>query len=226
MLTSVLLKLTLVGAEWVLWLLIAMSFLSVSLVIERCLYFFSRRVDGPKLAALLQTHLSAGDARAALEHVSESDAVECRVTAAGLQALHRGHTACSEVMQSAKAQLKTLLDSRLTLIATIGSNAPFVGLLGTVLGIVKAAHDLTGGGKGQGDPNAVMAGVFEALVATAVGLIVAIPAIIAYNLLQRQVKKIMAQVDSLTHLVLSFAKEESKRSSSELSKPSLVSKVS
>ena len=218
MLTSVLLKFTLVGAEWILWLLIAMSFLSISLIIERCLYFMSHRVDGAKLTALLQNHLASGDTRAAVEQIGDSDSVECRVASAGLRALHKGHTACAEVMQSVKAQMRPILDSRLTLIATVGSNAPFVGLLGTVLGIIKAAHDLKGG------PEEVMAGVFEALVATAVGLVVAIPAIIAYNLLQRQVKKINAQVDSIMHLVLSAAKDEPRKSSSE--HKNLVTKVS
>jgi biopolymer transport protein ExbB len=83
--------------------------------------------------------------------------------------------------------------------------------LGTVLGIVKAAHDLSGGKAGAGDPNAVMAGVFEALVATAVGLCVAIPAVVAFNLLQRRVRNIMASADSLAHLVLANIRVDSKK---------------
>ena len=110
-------------------------------------------------------------------------------------------------MLSAKARMRPLLDARLSILATIGSNAPFVGLLGTVLGIIKAAHDLTAAG-GEGNPNAVMAGVFEALVATAVGLFVAIPAVVAFNLFQRRVRKTLAQVDSLAHLVLANVRAE------------------
>ena len=70
-----------------------------------------------------------------------------------------------------------------------------------MLGIIKAAHELTAAGVGN-NPNAVMSGVFEALVATAVGLFVAIPAVVAFNLFQRKVRKTLAQVDSLAHLVL------------------------
>ena len=87
-------------------------------------------------------------------------------------------------MQSVKARMRPALDANLSILATIGSNAPFVGLLGTVLGIIKAAHELTAD-TAQNNPNAVMSGVFEALVATAVGLFVAIPAVVAYNLFQR-----------------------------------------
>ena len=211
MLTSLLLQVTLIGAEWVLWLLLLLSMISIALIVDRLLYFYRHRIDGDELAVQLEERLRNGDVRAAWDLVKDSDCIECEVVAAGLAALRRGATACSEAMQAAKARMKPLLDARMTILATIGSNAPFVGLLGTVLGIVKAAHDMTGGGTGQGDPNAVMAGVFEALVATAVGLFVAIPAVIAFNLFQRQVRRTLAQTDSLAHLVLSNVRVETQR---------------
>ena len=213
MLTSLMLKLTFVGAEWVMWLLLALSVVSIALIVERCLYFYNHRVDVDRLGEQLETMLLAGNVRGAWELVKDSDTIECEVVAAGIAALRRGATACSEAMLAAKARLRPVLDSRLSVLATIGSNAPFIGLLGTVLGIIKAAHDLTGGGTGKGDPNAVMAGVFEALVATAVGLCVAIPAVIAYNLLQRRVKKTLANVDSLAHMVLSGVRLDAKKPS-------------
>jgi biopolymer transport protein ExbB len=211
MLTGILLKLTMVGAEWVLWLLVLLSIVSVALIVERCLYFYNHRVDGEQLGQQVEQLLGEGNVRAVWDLVNGSDCIEHEVVAAGLPALRRGATACSEAMMSAKARLKPVLDSRLSMLATIGANAPFVGLLGTVLGIVKAANDLAGGGAGQGDPNAVMAGVFEALVATAVGLFVAIPAVVAFNLLQLRVKTTLSQVDALAHLVLANVRVESKK---------------
>lgn len=211
MLTSTLLKLTLVGAEWVLWVLVMLSFVSIALIVDRCIYFYVRRIDADSLGEQLEKFLQAGDVRGAFDLVKESDAIECAVVAAGLPALRRGATACGEAMLAAKSRLRPVVDARLSILATIGSNAPFVGLLGTVLGIVKAAHDLSGGGTGTGDPNAVMAGVFEALVATAVGLFVAIPAVVAFNLLQRRVRNTMANVDSLAHLVLANVRVESRK---------------
>jgi biopolymer transport protein ExbB len=101
--------------------------------------------------------------------------------------------------------MRPALDANLSILATIGANAPFIGLMGTVLGIIRAAHDLTQEATNS-SPNTVMAGVFEALVATAVGLFVAIPAVVAFNLFQRTVRKRIAQTDSLAHLILSTAR--------------------
>jgi biopolymer transport protein ExbB len=101
--------------------------------------------------------------------------------------------------------MRPALDANLSILATIGSNAPFIGLMGTVLGIIRAAHDLTAD-TANSSPNAVMSGVFEALVATAVGLFVAIPAVVAYNIFQRSVRKRIAQTDSLAHLILATAR--------------------
>jgi biopolymer transport protein ExbB len=207
MLTNLFLKVACAGIEWVLWVLLAINFVSVAVIVERILYLLRNRVDGEALGAKLEPLLRAGDIRGAWNLVHESEAMQCSVVAAGLAAISRGADACGEAMLSAKARIRPLVEARLSILGTIGSNAPYVGLLGTVLGIIKAAHDLTGQGAG-GDPNAVMAGVFEALIATAFGLFVAIPAVVFYNLFQRKVRAIVAQTDALAHQVLAHARNE------------------
>jgi biopolymer transport protein ExbB/TolQ len=211
MLTSLFLRLTYVGAEWVLWILLLLSIVSIALMVERWLYFFRTRINGDELAAGLDEQLRARNVQGAWQLVKDThtQSIESAVVAAGLIALRNGAHAASEAMLSVKARMRPALDANLSILATIGANAPFVGLLGTVLGIINAAHELTGEGA-QNSPNAVMSGVFEALVATAVGLFVAIPAVVAYNLFQRQVRKRLADVDSLAHLILSTAKTETR----------------
>ncbi len=190
------------GAEWVLWLLVLLSFVSVAIIVERYLFFYKRYVDVEELQTRLQELLGTNDLRGAWELVGDREAIECAVVAAGLRSAPAGAQSCSESMLSTKAKERKHLETRLAILGTIGSNAPFVGLLGTVLGIIKAAHDLALQSTGTADPNAVMAGVFEALVATAVGLFVAIPAVVAFNFFQRKVKVTIGNVDSLAHLVL------------------------
>jgi biopolymer transport protein ExbB/TolQ len=210
MLTQLFLKVAFVGSEWVLWVLLLINFISVATIVERILYLRRTRVDGDDLSAQLDQFLRAGDIRGAWTLVAESDAIQCVVVAAGLSALARGAQACAEAMLSAKAQMKPMLEARLNILATIGSNAPYVGLLGTVLGIIKAAHDLTADSAGGANPNAVMGGVFEALIATAFGLFVAIPAVVAFNVLQRKVRMTLSQVDSLAHQVLASLRYDKK----------------
>jgi biopolymer transport protein ExbB/TolQ len=204
MLTQLFLRLTYVGAEWVLWILLVLSVISIALVLERWLYFIRTGTRTGELGEQLQEQLRTGNIRNAWQLVKDNREynIESAVVAAGLVALRNGPQAASEAMQSVKARMRPQLDANLSILATIGSNAPFIGLLGTVLGIIKAAHELTAAG-GQNNQIAVMSGVFEALVATAVGLFVAIPAVVAYNLFQRRVRKRMAEVDSLAHLILS-----------------------
>jgi biopolymer transport protein ExbB/TolQ len=209
MLTNLFLKLTYVGAEWVLWLLLILSVISIALIVERWLYFLRTRASGEDLAAELHEQLRSRNLQNAWQLVKDNHTtcIESGVVAAGLASLRNGPQACSEAMQSVRARMRTELDANLSILATIGSNAPFIGLLGTVLGIVKAAHELSAEGV-QNNPNAVMSGVFEALVATAVGLFVAIPAVVAYNLFQRRVRKRMSEVDSLAHLILSTLRHD------------------
>ena len=113
-------------------------------------------------------------------------------------------------MAGASALQRLKLEKRLTFLGTLGNNAPFIGLLGTVIGIVGAFDEL---GKNRGmagaaqvAPEAVMTNIAEALVATAVGLLVAIPAVAAFNWFQRVVKTTLANTDALSHVLLAHLK--------------------
>ncbi len=206
MLTSLFLKVAFIGAEWVLWVLLALSFVSIGIIVDRLLYFWRNAEESDRLNSTLPEQLRAGDVRGAWELVANSEGVGGAIVAAGLKAMRRGPDSCNEAMQSVKARLRGELDSRLSILGTIGANAPFIGLMGTVLGVIKAAHDLS-----STDPNAVMGGVFEALIATAVGLFVAIPAVIAFNFFNRKVRAAISQIDSLAHLVLAYVHAADRR---------------
>ena len=96
---------------------------------------------------------------------------------------------------SDKKSLEIVLTSKLHIIATIGSNAPYIGLLGTVLGIMLTFHTM--GVEGFMDTSKIMTGLALALKATAVGLIVAIPSVVLYNLLLRRAKVLILQWEIL-----------------------------
>lgn len=96
-----------------------------------------------------------------------------------------------------KEELELDLGDNVSTIATIGSNAPYVGLLGTVLGIMITFYSL--GDVGAVDPKKIMTGLALALKATAMGLVVAIPSIIFYNILLRKMERLLTQWDISAH---------------------------
>src|SRR3954469_512702 len=195
---------TLLGAEWVLWLLIFLSIVSIAIMIERAWFFGTHRIDLAGLQEKLRRALAKGDVESAKKQVT-GDTVEEAVMRSGLAEVSRGVDAVGAAMSGAKASQRMRLERNLSVLGTLGNNAPFIGLFGTVLGIIKAFHDLSG--NQAGGVAVVMAGISEALVATAVGLMVAIPAVAAFNYFNRRVRTCMTQVDWLGHLALAIAKE-------------------
>src|SRR5262245_59938756 len=198
-LTERILGFTLLGSEWVLWLLIGLSVLSLAILVERGL-FLRESDDADALNRELGALLRNGDVDGARQAVSGKRAPVAAVAASGLDNYTRGSEAVSESMAGTKARLRIDLERNLGVLGTLGNNAPFIGLFGTVLGIIKAFADLSR--NQSGGAAAVMSGISEALVATAVGLMVAIPAVIAFNFFQGKVRKTLARVDAIAHMVL------------------------
>ncbi len=104
------------------------------------------------------------------------------------------------MLEYSPIELKLSLEKRLGILATFGNNAPFIGLFGTVLGVMKAFHDL--GVSNEFGVKVVMEGISQALVATALGLFVAIPCVIAYNYFVRKIKTILLIYEEKKNLPL------------------------
>ena len=211
--TEHILAFTLLGSEWVLWLLVLLSILSVAIMVERGLAMSGRLVDFEALAGKLQDKIAAGDLKGARELLGEPKSPEVRVAIIGLEQLPRGTTPAVEAMASARSRERLALEKHLGILGTLGNNAPFIGLFGTVIGIIKAFADLA---RNQGGGAAVvMAGIAEALVATAVGLLVALPAVVAFNIFQGRIRRTMGRVDAMAHMILSGARDEAAKAASK-----------
>lgn len=199
----------LLGAEWVLWVLVVLSVLCIAVAIERIIYNTTNATPSAPFRGALQKYVDGGPAVELDTALKDLNGVEARVIHAGIEAGRRGGSeSAEEAISGAMAIEKVKLDRRLIVLGTVGSNAPFIGLFGTVLGIIQAFHELAiDSGEGA---DAVMAGISEALVATAVGLLVAIPAVVLYNFFQRRNKELLARVTSLAHMLLSRLKDDPK----------------
>ncbi len=191
------------GAEWVLWLLVLLSVLSVAVMIERALFYVARRADVKALQGRLGALLDDKDVDGAKKLLAGDDTMEAHVVRAGLEYLHRGEKVAEETMAAELVRQKARFDARLIFLGTLGNNAPFIGLFGTVLGIIKAFKDLAVADVGAAGGNAqvVMSGISEALVATAVGLAVALPAVVAFNYFKTVVKRSVQNAQTLTRTV-------------------------
>lgn len=189
------------GAGWVLWLLVVLSVVCVAIAIERAVYFALNTAPRQAFEAALGRFLSGGEQAALVHELSTMRGLESRVLLAGLHAASGGFDP-EDAMAGTVTFERLRLERLLLVIGTVASNAPFLGLFGTVLGIIKAFHDLAALATKE-TASVVMAGISEALVSTAVGLMVAIPAVVLYNFFQRRIKDIIGRTESLAQLVLS-----------------------
>jgi biopolymer transport protein ExbB len=199
-LTRTLLGVTLSSAEWVLWLLCILSVMSIAVMLERALYFSSHSLAGSDDLAV---KLAKGELDAVRKLIEGKKGMEAAVIREALGSISAGPDSVEEVIAATVARERPQYERFLSFLGTLGSNSPFIGLFGTVLGIIKAFHDLgQTGAKGSAIQQTVMAGISEALVATAVGLAVAIPAVVGYNLLTRALKTITSRTNALGHALV------------------------
>ena len=206
MIVERLLKVALLGSSWVLYLLLALSVFSFSTMFERYLYFKRHRVDFEALRKQLRKHLQDEDLEAAEKLLAASKAIEARVALEALRWSSGGPGAMTDAVDSELSRVKSELERGSNLLGTLGNNAPFVGLLGTVLGVIISFHALGDAGQNTQAMGGVMSGIAEALVATGVGLFVALPAVVAYNVIQKRIGEIESGALSLTKLLTAYVR--------------------
>jgi biopolymer transport protein ExbB len=191
------------GSSWILYLLLLLSVAALAVALERMWFFAQERRPAGVIEDALATLSKAGPA-AALGKLEGVPSMEAAVARACLAHAADGPAAVEERKAGAIERERARHESRLAFLGTLGNNAPFIGLFGTVLGIIRAFHDLAGSSL-QGT-QAVMSGIAEALVATGVGLLVALPAVAAYNTFTRVVERRASATEVLAHEILARLK--------------------
>ncbi|HKQ71074.1 MAG TPA: MotA/TolQ/ExbB proton channel family protein, partial [Polyangiaceae bacterium] len=182
------------GAGWVMWLLLALSVAGLAVVLERAMVLLGSHDDVARLKSDLFALLEGGEIDAAKSLLSESPSYEAKVVVAGLSSASRGAEAAEERMASEAQFARLAMEKRLGVLGTLGSNAPFVGLLGTVIGIIRAFRALESGGQMSAR---LMSEIGEALAATAVGLLVALPAVAFFNFFHGVIGARISRADAL-----------------------------
>jgi biopolymer transport protein ExbB len=194
------------GATWVMWVLVGLSIGGVAIALDRAIYLIRTSDNYRRLKRELLAFLHVGNVEGARERLAASRSVEAQVAAAGLASPEDGAASAEERIAGATQVAKIRMERRLAFLGTLGSNAPFIGLLGTVIGIIRAFAELN---DSAGKVTAgLMTEVGEALVATAIGIMVAIPAIAVFNGYQRVIKTRIARAESLGREVLAYLKSD------------------
>ncbi len=205
MLTQRFLQLNLLGAEWVNWVLVILAVFGLAITADRMILYWRTRERFTTLQAGLQDALRRQDLAAARALV-QSDSLVRNVLRAGLETVGRGERdpkAVEEEMLAILAAERSRYDARVAWLTTIANIAPLVGLLGTIIGVVGAFYGLGQAGTTQsaGNPQ-VMSSIAEALASTAFGIFVAVPGVVAYNLLKAHMGVRLREAESLMREVL------------------------
>ncbi len=196
-------RVALLGSTWVLYLMMLLSVLSISVMIERLVYFALHGGDADKLGDKLIERLHADDRAGAERLLRESPLVEAAVVRRALPWMDGGPASLSEALDAQMGRKRKELERGMTFLGTLGNNAPFIGLFGTVLGVIQAFHQL-GEGQNKAAMGNVMSGIAEALIATGVGLVVALPAVVAFNVAQKRIGEIEGNVTSIGKQLLAL----------------------
>jgi biopolymer transport protein ExbB len=188
------------GAEWVLWLLIGLSVLSIGIMIDRALWFRTRETDTDKLTREIRGAFERNEIERFEAKYKDDPSVPAQVALRGLAERDRGPEAVAEAMQGERVRWRNAGDRHLISLGTLGNNVPFLGLFGTVLGVISAFENLRQ--KTAAAEDRTLDLIAEALAATAFGLLVAIPAVIAFNFFSRKMRVLLGSADEAAHTVL------------------------
>jgi biopolymer transport protein ExbB/biopolymer transport protein TolQ len=205
MLIQKLLAVAEITGQAVLYLLLALSVISIGIIAERWIWFRRRRVNARALGRALVEKVRAGDVKGAIGLCEKERAVEADVLKEALGWWDHGTASVEQVLAGGVQERRKAFESGLLFLGTLGNNAPFIGLFGTVLGIVTAFRELGANAAGGAMGN-VMTAIAEALVATAIGILVALPAVIAYNVFQKKTQDVEDNVRAIGTLLLAQMK--------------------
>ncbi len=193
---------SLMKTSWAIDLLLVFSIIAFAVIMERLWSYKQIRIDEKRLLNSVQRALSRGNIEEAIHLCETANNPLAEVLKIGIENRKLSREDIADILDGALIEVKTFLERRNIVLSTISFIAPLLGLLGTVMGIIRAFHDLAV--SGAGGPSVVMVGVAEALVSTAIGIIVAIPAAIFYNYFMNRVKGMLTKIESNARKFLAF----------------------
>jgi biopolymer transport protein ExbB/TolQ len=191
------------------YILLFCSVLSITIIIERLIYYRRRsRVKRPDFMSKIANALSKGEMDKAVAICNKTDTPFASVVASGINMHGHSEVIVSNTMEREVTIETTKLERFTSIVGTIGSTAVYIGLFGTVLGIVRAFHDISL--SSSGGISVVINGISEALACTAMGLCVAVPAVIAYNYFLKKIDSFITDMELCASEMMDLVAAEKK----------------
>jgi biopolymer transport protein ExbB len=167
------------GASPIFMVLVGCSIVTLAIALERAWYFWKRSGNPDDMLEKCLQKIRSGHVKEAMWVCDSAPHPVGKVASEVFRTGRRKGESFEEKLQIALSQQKLLLERNLSMLGTLAAIAPLIGLLGTVWGIMRAFHDMAA--TGSAAPTVVAAGVAEALITTAAGLVIAVPALVLYN---------------------------------------------
>lgn len=180
-------------SSFTLMILLFASILAVAFSVERYLFYRRAKSDSTRILSKVKMALENDNFNEAIAITERDRSAVAAILRTGLQNYKLPYHQLMELLEATREEEHVKLERYLGILGTLGNACPFIGLFGTVVGIIKAFHDLAS--SGSGGPTVVAAGIAEALVATAGGLAVAIPCVILFNYFSRKVKTMDVEME-------------------------------
>jgi biopolymer transport protein ExbB len=180
-------------------ILMACSVVALTMIFERWLYYKHTSIDADRFFIKIKDAFRNDGIEKAISVCNSSLAPLAAVVKSGLEESNNSE-AMVEIMDAMAIEQRTKLEKNLTVLGTLGNISPLIGLFGTVIGIIRAFHSLAV--SGSAGPSVISAGIAEALITTAAGLVVAVPAVVFYNYYLRRVDTIMNEIESVSKKVM------------------------
>jgi biopolymer transport protein ExbB len=176
------------------------SVLALAIALERSWSLRRGRVISPAIHSEITEYLREGNLKECMNLCRESSSPMTNITLAALANFNKGREEIREAIEDAGRHEVPHLERYLTWLSTIASVAPLLGLLGTVMGMIKVFNVIST--QGPGNPNALAGGISEALLTTAAGLTVAIPSFVLYNYFVNKADKLIIEIEKNSLLLL------------------------
>jgi biopolymer transport protein ExbB/TolQ len=179
-------------------ILALMSLYSITVMLNQAWYLYTSRDDLPVLLRMLADD-HGGDKGLAV-FIESKNTPHRRLIGEGLKHLARPAQALSALLDEETKELRWEAEHRLAVLGTIANVAPFIGLFGTVVGVIRAFQAIAV--KASAGPSVVASGIAEALISTAAGLFVAVPAVIAYNYFLKRSRKLSLELGRIVTMII------------------------